>query len=333
MKLFSIGFTKRSAEDFFTRLEEAGVRRIVDVRLNNTSQIAGFAKSRELQYFLRVIAGIGYVHMPELAPTQDILDAYKKEKGSWDEYERKFRDLLKEREIADSVIQSLQDDMLEVFLLALIQESIGWRTYEVVGMTRCHRPCTRVRWESSPQALRIEYHTDYADDSQQDWAIEIVRLSDKFFAFKDQYNLGTTKIGMVLMGLTGSSGTSSEPKSYYLKDAGIHDVLTEAVSRGVVDKTLPAFLLVMKRGGAPADDAWYVDQVIGTLVPQARSASSVKIKALWDTGEVDQATAAAALALHFGKEALDAAKYHIMLETFTDADGDGGVLVKAFEKQ
>lgn len=109
MKLFSIGFTKRSAEDFFTRLEKAGVRRIVDVRLNNTSQIAGFAKSRELQYFLRVIAGIGYVHMPELAPTQDILDAYKKEKGSWGEYERKFRDLLKEREIADSVIQSLQD--------------------------------------------------------------------------------------------------------------------------------------------------------------------------------------------------------------------------------
>lgn len=109
MKLFSIGFTKRSAEDFFTRLQEAGVRRIVDVRLNNTSQIAGFAKSRELQYFLRAIAGIDYVHMPEFAPTQDILDAYKKKKGSWDEYERKFRDLLKKRKIAESAIQSLRD--------------------------------------------------------------------------------------------------------------------------------------------------------------------------------------------------------------------------------
>jgi uncharacterized protein (DUF488 family) len=75
MTIYTIGFTKKSAEEFFTRLQAARVNRVVDVRLNNTSQIAGFAKSRDLEYFLRAIGGIGYVHLPELAPTQDILDA------------------------------------------------------------------------------------------------------------------------------------------------------------------------------------------------------------------------------------------------------------------
>ncbi len=65
MKLFTIGFTKKSAEEFFTHLQNAGVRRIVDIRLNNTSQIAGFAKARNLKYFLHAIAGIDYVHIPD----------------------------------------------------------------------------------------------------------------------------------------------------------------------------------------------------------------------------------------------------------------------------
>jgi uncharacterized protein (DUF488 family) len=76
MKMFTIGFTKKSAEEFFTRLQKAGVQRVVDVRLNNTSQIAGFAKARDLKYFLQAIAGIDYVHIPEFAPTQDILFAF-----------------------------------------------------------------------------------------------------------------------------------------------------------------------------------------------------------------------------------------------------------------
>jgi uncharacterized protein (DUF488 family) len=82
MKLFTIGFTKKSAEEFFTRLQGAGVRRVVDVRLNNTSQIAGFAKARDLAFFLRAVAGIDYLHLPDLAPTQDILDV-SKAKGEW----------------------------------------------------------------------------------------------------------------------------------------------------------------------------------------------------------------------------------------------------------
>ena len=67
MKIFTIGFTKRSAETFFARLKSAGVKRIVDVRLNNVSQLAGFTKRDDLRYFAKVVCGIDYVHVPELA--------------------------------------------------------------------------------------------------------------------------------------------------------------------------------------------------------------------------------------------------------------------------
>ena len=78
MKLFTIGFTKKSAEDFFTKLRRSGAKRVVDVRLNNSSQLAGFAKRNDLEFFLREICHMDYVHLPELAPTQEILDEYKK---------------------------------------------------------------------------------------------------------------------------------------------------------------------------------------------------------------------------------------------------------------
>jgi uncharacterized protein (DUF488 family) len=99
MKLFTIGFTKTTAEVFFNRLRRAGTKRVVDVRLNNVSQLAGFAKRSDLQFFLRELCGIDYVHLPQLAPTKDILDEYRKNKGDWAVYERKFLELMKEREI------------------------------------------------------------------------------------------------------------------------------------------------------------------------------------------------------------------------------------------
>ena len=110
MKLFTIGFTKNSAEEFFTRLQKEGVRRVVDVRLNNTSQIAGFAKARDLKYFLHAIAGINYMHILDFAPTQDILDDFKKRKGSWAQYESKFRDLMAKRRIADTAANALREN-------------------------------------------------------------------------------------------------------------------------------------------------------------------------------------------------------------------------------
>ncbi len=103
MKLFTIGFTQKSAEEFFTALQQAGVRRVVDVRLNNTSQLAGFSKRDDLQYFLRATGKIEYLHLPDLAPTQAILDAFKKHKGSWEEYAPQFLALLAERRVVTTL--------------------------------------------------------------------------------------------------------------------------------------------------------------------------------------------------------------------------------------
>jgi len=99
VKLFTIGFTKKSAEAFFGKLTRSGAKRVVDVRLNNVSQLAGFAKRNDLQFFLREICHMDYVHVPELTPTQDILDEYKKNKGDWGVYEQKFLELMRKREI------------------------------------------------------------------------------------------------------------------------------------------------------------------------------------------------------------------------------------------
>ena len=101
MKLFTIGFTKKSAETFFTLLQSAGVRRLVDVRLHNVSQLAGFAKKNDLAYFTKAICRIEYIHAPSLAPTKDILDAYKKKKGDWKLYEQEFLALMRSRRIAE----------------------------------------------------------------------------------------------------------------------------------------------------------------------------------------------------------------------------------------
>jgi uncharacterized protein (DUF488 family) len=99
MKLSTIGFTKKSAETFFSKLKKSGAKRLVDVRLNNVSQLAGFAKRNDLKFFLHEICHMDYVEMPELAPTQDILDEYKKNKGDWAVYEMKFLELMRKREV------------------------------------------------------------------------------------------------------------------------------------------------------------------------------------------------------------------------------------------
>ena|SRR5687768_5439880 len=99
MKLCTIGFTKKNAEEFFGRLRAAGVKRILDVRLNNTAQLAGFTKRDDLKFFTKEILGAEYVHLPMLAPTQEMLDEYRKEKRGWEAYEQRFLELMKTREI------------------------------------------------------------------------------------------------------------------------------------------------------------------------------------------------------------------------------------------
>jgi uncharacterized protein (DUF488 family) len=107
MEICSIGFTQKTAEQFFTLLRRAGIRRLIDVRLNNVSQLAGFTKREDLQFFLKEICGADYRHEPLLAPTQEILDRYKKNKGPWPDYEAKFLALMADRKIEDRIDRAL----------------------------------------------------------------------------------------------------------------------------------------------------------------------------------------------------------------------------------
>jgi uncharacterized protein (DUF488 family) len=109
ISLFTIGFTQKNAQKFFETLKTAGVKRVIDTRLNNVSQLAGFAKRADLEYFLKTIGGIDYVHILDLAPTQDILDEYKKKKGDWSIYEQKFLKLIADRQIEKKVSPDLID--------------------------------------------------------------------------------------------------------------------------------------------------------------------------------------------------------------------------------
>jgi len=110
VKIFTIGFTKTSAEHFFARLKTSGAKRIVDVRLNNVSQLAAFAKRDDLKFFARAICNADYIHAPALAPTQDMLDAYKKQNGDWPAYEKRFLDLLSSRRIESELSRELIDN-------------------------------------------------------------------------------------------------------------------------------------------------------------------------------------------------------------------------------
>jgi uncharacterized protein (DUF488 family) len=108
-RILTIGFTKTSAEAFFCTLVEAQVRRVLDVRLHNVSQLAGFAKRGDLEYFLRTIGSIGYVPVELLAPTAEMLDAYRKRIESWAAYEQRFLQLMAERRVDEQLSRDLLD--------------------------------------------------------------------------------------------------------------------------------------------------------------------------------------------------------------------------------
>lgn len=109
MDIYTIGFTQKNAENFFKFLQISGVKTLIDVRLNNVSQLAGFAKKDDLKFFLKELCGAEYVYSPELAPTKDILNAYKKGEISWDVYEDKFLNLMARRNVEKSIKAELLD--------------------------------------------------------------------------------------------------------------------------------------------------------------------------------------------------------------------------------
>jgi uncharacterized protein (DUF488 family) len=113
IRLFTIGFTEKTAATFFTLLKTAGVRKIMDTRLNNVSQLAGFAKGKDLEYFASEIGNMGYEHLINLAPTKDLLSRYRDRTINWGEYEKEYISLLDERNIVEQIdFEKLNDSCL-----------------------------------------------------------------------------------------------------------------------------------------------------------------------------------------------------------------------------
>ncbi|MBW1737857.1 MAG: DUF488 domain-containing protein [Deltaproteobacteria bacterium] len=118
MEIYTIGFTKKSAEKFFNALRKARIKRLIDVRLNNSSQLAGFTKRDDIEFFLKELCDAEYVHKPMLAPTKEILDGYKKKKISWQDYERRFMALMANRKMQEVIGK----DLFEIPTILLCSE-------------------------------------------------------------------------------------------------------------------------------------------------------------------------------------------------------------------
>ena len=98
-RIFTIGYAGKNAREFFIILKQAGIKKVIDVRLYNTSQLAGFTKRQDIEYFLQAIVGAEYIHLPIMAPTKQLLNAYKKELISWQQYETQFKAIITQRQI------------------------------------------------------------------------------------------------------------------------------------------------------------------------------------------------------------------------------------------
>jgi uncharacterized protein (DUF488 family) len=109
IQLFTIGFTQKTASEFFTLLKNNNVKRIIDIRINNKSQLAGFAKGMDLEYFTQEILGIPYEHRLDFAPTTDLLKNYRDKKISWKQYEEEYLRLLVERDVINQISEDFLD--------------------------------------------------------------------------------------------------------------------------------------------------------------------------------------------------------------------------------
>ncbi len=147
MQLYTIGFVKKDAQTFFGLLKENQIRLLMDVRLNNVSQLASYTKKNDLIYFLKQIGDIAYYHALILAPTKELLEHYKKNEMSWLEYEKEYNALIRKRHVKEVLKEKLQNNFDKVCLLCSELEP-----------TKCHR------------RLAAEYIKEYMGD------IEIIHL-------------------------------------------------------------------------------------------------------------------------------------------------------------
>ena len=107
MKIYTIGFTKKTAQEFFETLHNNNINELIDIRLNNKSQLAGFAKGRDLQYFLNELSGIRYYHEETFAPTKELLGDWKNGKITWSTYEEIYNKLMERRHAVDIFKKSM----------------------------------------------------------------------------------------------------------------------------------------------------------------------------------------------------------------------------------
>jgi uncharacterized protein (DUF488 family) len=113
MKIFTIGFTGKSAEDFFTLIKKSGAKKLIDIRINRNSQLAGFAKERDLEFLLSELTGVSYQVNEELAPTKEMLARYRDKKTNWDQYSQDYKALIADR----SVLKNLDEKYFEDSIL------------------------------------------------------------------------------------------------------------------------------------------------------------------------------------------------------------------------
>lgn len=107
IEVYTIGYTKKSAEDFFNKLESHKVKKLIDVRVNNTSQLAGFTRKKDLEFFLKEIPGIKYEHILDLAPTTSLLKSYRNKEIDWNSYSEKFLALLEDRKVENIILPEM----------------------------------------------------------------------------------------------------------------------------------------------------------------------------------------------------------------------------------
>jgi uncharacterized protein (DUF488 family) len=145
MKIYTIGFTKKSAQDFFELLKDNKIKKLVDVRLNNSSQLAGFAKGNDLKFFLKEICKIEYEHDTSLAPTKELLDNYKNKKITWQQYEEYFRELLNKRNVIETLNSKTKCDYDGICLLC-----------SELSAKNCHRRLVAEHIKANNPELKIE---------------------------------------------------------------------------------------------------------------------------------------------------------------------------------
>jgi uncharacterized protein (DUF488 family) len=145
--IFTIGFTKKSAEEFFRLLEEAQVRKLIDIRENRAGQLAGFAKHPDLAFFLDRIAGIAYSYQPSFAPSREIRTAYRRTRD-WAQYEKSYLELMRQRRVLDEVDPALFEG--RVALLCSEAEADKCHRRLVAEMLAQH-------WASQGHTIEIEH--------------------------------------------------------------------------------------------------------------------------------------------------------------------------------